>query len=63
MIPTFAETLYWAIAGFAIYVLVYGLIDRICKCFEECARVKALGEIGKTSAEAVGMIDKIKDKI
>ena len=61
MIPTFAETLYWAIAGFAIYVLVYGLIDRICKCFEECAHAKAIGNIVASGDSADELVQKLKE--
>lgn len=28
------------------YLIVYSLVDRVCRCFENCANAKAFGKIG-----------------
>ncbi len=44
MLPTFGETVYWASVVIFGYVLLGGIIERICKCFENCANAKAYGQ-------------------
>ena len=37
---------------FFVYILVYSLISRVCKCFEHCATAKSLGDVCKGSSES-----------
>ena len=34
----------WCLIGLAIYVGVFAIVDRICKCCEQCATNRSLGE-------------------
>ena len=40
MVPTFTETLFWGVAIFFGFILLYALVDRICVCCEKCAIAK-----------------------
>lgn len=45
----------YVILGLVGYLMVYAIIDRICKCCEQCALCKSYGEFmritGKTEVE------------
>ena len=45
----------YVIIGFIIYVCVYAIVERICKCKEQCEAFKAYGtyfaSMGKTSED------------
>ena len=43
MIPSFTEVLFYGTAIFYVYILVYGIVNRICECCEKCAMSKAFG--------------------
>ena len=44
------------------WILGYGIIDRICKCVEECTRAKAIGQIGKNIGDAAEVAREIRGK-
>ena len=59
MLPSFNETIYWAIVVFIVYLLIYAIVDRICKCCEECARLNTLGKFINSKQIPAGM--KVED--
>lgn len=53
------NTLIIFLTGLLIYTGVYTILDRVCKCIEFCARVKAYSVIGGNVDAA---IDKLSNK-
>ena len=47
-----------ALAALVIYICIYALLDRVCKCAEHCAEMKAYG-----AAVASGCVDITNPKV
>lgn len=41
----------YVILGILGYLMLYAIIDRVCKCFEQCAMSKAYGEFVKKTGK------------
>lgn len=50
-----STTLVIQICAFALfgYIMLYGLIDRICKCKEHCASIKSIGSAAAFNPDIV----------
>lgn len=38
------DNLFWCVVSFIGFMMIYILIDRVCRCFERCSMNKALGK-------------------
>ena len=45
------------------YIMIYAVVDRICKCCEDCARSKSFGQIAASGVDLDALAKKIKEKV
>lgn len=38
------DNLFWCVVSFIGFMMIYILIDRVCRCFERCSMNKTLGK-------------------
>ncbi len=55
-----SNTFIFALWALIIYVAVYTIVDRICKCVEHCATVKSFIECAKDPEKLNEIIEAIK---
>lgn len=52
------DVLVFVLLALFCYVLVWALVDRICKCCEKCTYLKAFGEFTKNEENAMSSCKK-----